>query len=275
MKSELMDMVFLSEKRKNLLLFLKSGPKNIDEIKEILQVSSTSILPQIKKLKEQKLVLQEDKTYELAPIGKVLVEKMEPIVSTLELFEENFEYWAERDLCGIPPELRKRLWELGKCKLIRPDLERMFEFDPEFMDNLNRADHIFESIAYFHPALITLCRDIANKGVEISLLVAEPVLQRCIDDYREDLLHFLSRENVTLFLYSGELRIASLTVTDDSMNLSLFSRKRHFDGESLVSYDSSSLKWGMELFKHLLKNAEQITEIPEGTPDKVPAENSG
>ncbi len=110
-----MDMVFLSEKRKNLLLFLKSGPKNIDEIKEILQVSSTSILPQIKKLKEQKLVLQEDKTYELAPIGKVLVEKMGPIVSTLELFEENFEYWAERDLRGIPPSFGSGCGNLGNA----------------------------------------------------------------------------------------------------------------------------------------------------------------
>ena len=270
-----MDIVFLSEKRKNLLLFLRSGPKNIDEIKKALQVSSTSILPQIKKLKEQKLVLQEDKTYELAPIGKVLVEKMDPIVSTLELFEENFEYWAERDLQGIPPGLRKRLWELGTCKLIKPDLERMFEFDPEFMDNLNRAEHIFESITYFHPALITLCRDIANKGVKISLLVTEPVLRRCIEDYREDLLHFLGLENVKLFLHSGELRIASLTVTDDSMTLSLFPRKRHFDGESLVSYDPCSLNWGMELFNHLLKNAEQITEIPEASPENTPAESPG
>jgi predicted transcriptional regulator len=273
MKSELMDMVFLSEKRKNLLLFLKSGPKNMDEIKETLQVSSTSILPQIKKLKEQELVLQEDKTYELAPIGKVLAEKMEPIVSTLGLFEGNLEYWAERDLQGIPPGLRRRLWELRKCKMVRPDLDRMFEFDPEFMDNLNKAEQVFESIAYFHPTLISLCRDIANKGVEISLLVAEPVLQRCIDDYREDLLHFLSLENVKLFLYSGELRIASLTVTDDSMAFSLFPRERHFDRESLISYDPSSLKWGMELFNHLLKNAEQVTEIPEGTPDKTSEEN--
>lgn len=260
--SELMDMVFLSEKRKNLLLFLKSGPKNMDEIRESLQVTSTSMLPQIKKLKEQNLVVQQDRDYELSAIGKVLVEKMEPLVFTMSLFEENFEYWVERDLQGIPPKLRKRIGELGNCKLIRPDLNRMFEFDPEFTDNLNKAQHILECIAYFHPALTSICREIADKGVEISLLLTEPVLQRCINDYREDLLHVLGLENVKVFRFSGDLRIAGLTVTDEALMLSLFPRNRHFDRESLVSYEPSALKWGTELFNQLLKNAEQITEIP-------------
>ncbi|MDR7665246.1 HTH domain-containing protein [Methanosarcina sp. Z-7115] len=34
----------------------------MDEIKEALQVTSTAIRPQIKKLKEKSLVIQEDKT---------------------------------------------------------------------------------------------------------------------------------------------------------------------------------------------------------------------
>jgi predicted transcriptional regulator len=59
---ELLKLIFLSDKRKQLLLFLKNGLKNTDEIKEALQVTSTTILPKIKKLKEKSLVIQEDKT---------------------------------------------------------------------------------------------------------------------------------------------------------------------------------------------------------------------
>ena len=108
MKLELIELIFLSNKRKQLLLFLKSGPKNMDEITEALQATSTSILPQIKKLKDMSLVVQEDKTYILSLIGKVLVEKMQPLVNTIELFEDNFDYWSEKDLQGIPFSFRKR-----------------------------------------------------------------------------------------------------------------------------------------------------------------------
>ena len=61
MGSSLIDLVFRSDKRKNLLLFLDSGSKNIDEIKDALDVTATSILPQIKKLIDNDLVIQEDK----------------------------------------------------------------------------------------------------------------------------------------------------------------------------------------------------------------------
>lgn len=61
MQLELLELIFLSDKRKQLLLFLKDGPKNMDEIKGALEVTSTAILPQIKKLKEKSLVVQEDK----------------------------------------------------------------------------------------------------------------------------------------------------------------------------------------------------------------------
>ncbi|MCQ1535892.1 winged helix-turn-helix domain-containing protein [Methanosarcina sp. KYL-1] len=262
MKSELMDLVFLSEKRKNLLLFLKSGPKSMDEIRDTLQASSTSILPQIKKLKEQNLVVQQDKTYELSSIGKVLVEKMQPLVNTMELFEDNFEYWAERDLQGIPPFLRRRIGELGKCKLIKPDLNRMFEFDPEFMENLFSSEHVLEILAYFHPDLTTICRELTKTRVEISLIMADSVLQRCIEDHREDLRNLLGLEYVKIFRYSGDLRIADLTVTDKFLMISLFPRDRNFDRESLISYDPSALKWGTDLFSYLLQNSTEFKEIP-------------
>ncbi len=52
MKTSLIDLAFLSEKRKDVLLLLEEGPKTGDEIKTALNVNSTSIMPpQIKKIK--------------------------------------------------------------------------------------------------------------------------------------------------------------------------------------------------------------------------------
>ncbi|WP_269850913.1 hypothetical protein [Methanosarcina horonobensis] len=58
----------------------------------------------------------------------------------------------------------KKLGELGKCKLIQPDLDRMFELDPEVVENLSSSSYVFEAIAYFHPPMISLCQELAKKG---------------------------------------------------------------------------------------------------------------
>ncbi len=58
MESSLLDVLFLSEKRKNLLLLLLDGPKNIEEIKNTLDVRSSPIMTQIKILMKQDLVVE-------------------------------------------------------------------------------------------------------------------------------------------------------------------------------------------------------------------------
>lgn len=263
MKLELIELIFLSDKRKQLLLFLRSGPKNMNEITEALQVTSTSILPQIKKLKDMSLVVQEDRSYTLSLIGKVLVEKMQPLVSTIELFEDNFEYWSEKDLHGIPLSFKKRLGELGKCKLIQPDLDRMFELAQEVVENLSGSSYVFEAIAYFHPPMIFLCQELAKKGVEFSFLMSESVYERYYTGYPEDFRNMLALKNVKFFRYSGELKIASLTVTNKFFMISLFPKnQRHFDRESLICYEPSALKLGTELFNELLLDSTQVAEIP-------------
>jgi len=70
------------------------------------------------------LVAQEDKLYTLSLIGKVLVEKMQPLVSTIELFEDNFDYWSEKDLQCQPLSFKKGLENSGNANCIQPDLDR-------------------------------------------------------------------------------------------------------------------------------------------------------
>jgi predicted transcriptional regulator len=45
-----------SEKRKNLLLLLRGNSKTLDEIREPLKVTSSGIIPQIRKMEERHLI---------------------------------------------------------------------------------------------------------------------------------------------------------------------------------------------------------------------------
>lgn len=263
MKSEakLAELIFLSDKRKKILLFLKDKPHNMAEIQEHLSLDPVSILPQIKKLKEGRLVLQKGHAYELSSMGSVIVDKMPPFLETLEVLEENFDYWTKRNLEGIPLFLRKRVFELKNCRLILPDISHMFELNPEFVEKLQYSKHILGFASYFHPSFAVLYPELAKKGVEISLMLTEPVIQRFREDYKEELHNFLNFENVRVFVFPRDAKIADFTVTDKFFLLTLFSREKIFEHESLLSSETEALKWGTDLFSHMLKEAVLVKDV--------------
>ena len=99
--SSLIDLIFFSEKRKNLLVQLANGPMDIDEIKETLNVKACALMPQIKKLKDMDLIEQREDIYQLSDIGAVIVEKMIPLTSLINVFDGNKDYWSKHDRSQI------------------------------------------------------------------------------------------------------------------------------------------------------------------------------
>lgn len=90
MRSPLITILLSSEKRTELLLLLKEKPRTIDEINNELDTNSVAILPQLKKLKENGLVIQQDKIYDLSLLGKIIVRKMESLVKAFRQLEEDY-----------------------------------------------------------------------------------------------------------------------------------------------------------------------------------------
>jgi len=56
MKTKLLDTLTFSEKRENLLILLKEGPRTLEEIRAKLNVTSSGMIPLIRKLEERNLV---------------------------------------------------------------------------------------------------------------------------------------------------------------------------------------------------------------------------
>jgi len=78
--NELLSIISASDKRRNLLILLNTGPREWDDIKRILNVTSTGMLPQIKILEEEHLIERDGRTFSLTPMGKVLAVQMEPLI---------------------------------------------------------------------------------------------------------------------------------------------------------------------------------------------------
>lgn len=114
MKAELISTVFLSEKRKSTLLMLMDGPATIDEIKDSLTGTTSAIMAQVKILLEQGLIEQKEDEYRLTSVGKIIMQKIKPLVETLNILEENKDYWDSRNLNAVPDFLLDRIGDLEK-----------------------------------------------------------------------------------------------------------------------------------------------------------------
>lgn len=261
MVNPLVDLLFLSEKRKNILLLLMEGPKNIETMREILKANATSIQPQLKKLKEQHLITQEKDLYVLTGIGRIVVEKMEPLLNTLDLLEENVEYWANRDMNAIPPQLLSRINELGKCITAEPEIDHMFELIPLFVENMKKAKRARALLSYFHPLFPSYYLDLAQKGVRISLLFPETILKRWVEDYRAETEELLSLENTELFTFKENEKVPSLVVTDNFMAMALFPKAAVFDRKYVMSFEPGARVWGEEYIDHFRKLSTRIEKI--------------
>ena len=88
MRSSLITVLLSSEKRTELLLLLKEKPRTIEEINNELDMNSVTVLPQLKRLKENGLVIQEDRIYDLSLIGRIIVRKMESLVKAFRQLED-------------------------------------------------------------------------------------------------------------------------------------------------------------------------------------------
>ncbi|HEY3362206.1 MAG TPA: winged helix-turn-helix domain-containing protein [Methanosarcina sp.] len=250
MKISLIDLAFLSEKRKDVLLLLEEGPKTGDEIKTALNVNSTSIMPQIKKLKEGRLIVQDDRsTYKLSEIGEIVVEKMEPLLNTVRVFEENYDYWTNHDFTAIPEFLLNRIEELGNYFMLEPDLNRLFEVPEDFKNNLLESRHVKMFLSYFNPLHVEMYSELARKEAEMCLILTEPVFDRMKVDYHEDLKSLMESKHVEVYICDKNVTLKDV-VTERFCSLVLFDKKGKFDHQRLMSFDESALQWCGELFSY-------------------------
>lgn len=258
MQASLIDTMLNSEKRKNLLLLLMEGGKNRDEIKTALNVTSTAIIPQIKKLKEAGLVLQEEDNYRLSDMGQVLVENMLPYLNIVEVFEENGEYWLTRNLKGIPWPLLKRLGELGNYLLIEPDLNYLFEFPREFRENIFKSNFVMAFTAYFHPEYPGIYSKLAEQGVNVSFILTPSVLERLQKDYVEQMKKISVYKNTEIFVTDEISGLATIVTTDRFLFLCFFNKSGHYDHRIIMSFDPRALQWSQELFRNYQEKADKL-----------------
>ncbi len=259
--SKLVSTITFSKKRENLLLLLIDGPKTLEDIRTSLNVTSSGMIPQIRKLEEQNLVRQEGKKYLLTDTGMVIAEMFNSFVKTIDIIEKYKDFWESHDIKAIPPHLLKRVNELGDCHLIETKTSEIYEPHKEWLELISKSKRMMGISPVFHQSYPSFFLQLAQSGTEVSLILTKDVFYRIKNEHVDMLQKFLGIQTAQLYVSNIDIKLAS-GVTDGFCSISLFFKDGGYDSlRDLVSFDHSAVKWGEELFDHFLMNSTEIKSL--------------
>ncbi|TGC09433.1 helix-turn-helix transcriptional regulator [Methanolobus halotolerans] len=260
-KKPLLDVMFASDKRKNVLKLLNNGPQSADVILDTLGTSRPALIPQMKILEDNHLIISQNGTYTLTTIGKLLVDNMTPLLSSIDVLDTNIDYWGTRELDFIPSSLLKRLSDLKSCAILEPSFSEIYEVNMKFHEKTKASNYMNRIATFLYPNFFSLYSEYIENGVEISLIFSKEVIDKIKSDYTEEFKELMQTGKIKIFLSQAEMPFLSIAYNEYSVFLRLLKRNLEFDSKQLICCSPSSIEWCKALFEFYLNRSISVTDI--------------
>lgn len=263
MKSSLITVLLSSEKRTDLLLFLKEKPRSIEDISSELNTSSITILPQLKKLKESGLIVQEDKAYSLSLPGKILVRRIESLVKAFSKLEGNYDYWSGVKSGGSPLVFIKLMEELMALVPDQTEGEDASSENQKITEAFRDSKQVFLIVSQCNLYYPEVCTENAKKGLKVSIIFTQPIFEKFTEEFKEELDNLSLLENFNTYVLNEDLIPPSLIVTDN-MIFACFSSGTCDDkgNNTMVIFGEKAVNWGKETFEYFRTLSKPLKAIP-------------
>lgn len=240
--------------------FLLESPMAISDITCRLDTTTSAAMTQIKILMEQGLIECDSDLYAHTVMGRLIVQKMVPLLSVLNMYSENRTYWNEHDFSSLPPEFLERFHDLGKCVLIEPELCRLYEMPKKFEEMLLQSNRVCEISSFFIPIYHSAYMKLAEKGVEISVIMPEDAFSGFKESQPSLLAEYAEMDNVRFFACPENLNLVSVVNTDVFTSISLFSKTGLYHNHCMISCEPSGVRWGQDLFDRYLAVSSEMAK---------------
>lgn len=261
MEKALLDIIFASKKRMKVLLLLQDGPLSTETILMSLATTRQSLLPQMKMLEEHSLVIHYDDTYELTTIGNLIVGEMIPLLGTIRVFDGNTKHWGTRKLDFIPPDLLKRIGELGKCEIRNPPVEEAFDILKDFQESSKMSMFVFGVNSFFYPNFPALFMELIEHCVKVNFIISRELLEKLLNNHDVQLKCLLRKDLLNLYVYPRKIDFMSFAYNDYQILLSLLKDNGEFDHKHILCSSMHGNEWAKDFFEYYLTNSIPITEI--------------
>lgn len=261
MRKTLVDVIFASEKRKDILLLLRNGRMEMGDILISLDTTRQALLPQAKVLEEHHLVIHRNDSYELTAIGELLVNEMIPLIDKAEVLGVNLDYWGTHDLNFIPPHLMDRIGDIRECTVTEPSLVDTYEINRDFLELAYRSSSLYFIFNFMHPSFPSIIDQLLQKDIGIYLIISKDMLKKLKEEWSEVTERFIAGGKMRYYLHEKEMKLLSLAINDSCFVLRLLSRDNTFCNKQLACCTPRAHQWARDLFDHYMKDSVPIKKL--------------
>jgi len=247
-----------SDLRRNILMSLHDDKKSLGNLRDELEISSTTAIHALKELENYNLTFQDkDKNYLLTNIGRVIAVKLLDFNDAAEVLEKHKEFWLEHDMSGIPKHLIEKIGWLKDSKLIKDTDTEILKAHLNYINLLKNAKEIRGVSSIYVPEFASLYKELATEMVDVRLILSKDVIAK-IDETILNQITIGNNSNFNLFVMNMNLK-AAISVTDYFVSLGLFRIDGTYDySNDLISYSKEAITWGNEFFDHYARLSERV-----------------
>nr|WP_321496963.1 winged helix-turn-helix domain-containing protein [uncultured Methanolobus sp.] len=261
MKKSLLDILFASDKRKNVLLLLKDGPQEMEFLLNNVNTLRQALLPQMKILKKYNLIYQINDTYGLTRIGKLIADEMYPFLNTIEMLDENSHYFVQHQVDIIPAPFLKRIHEIKGFTLVEPSHVNSHDLNMDHYVKALESKNVYFVFTFMHPTSPSILKHLVDNDIHVSLIFTKELVDKLLNEIYDTCKSHFAFKNASFYVYDKDITISSLTVIDSGFLLRLRGKDNEFSNKQITIYTPSGRKWGKDLFDYYLKDAKLITEL--------------
>jgi len=259
MKKPLLEVLFMSEKRKGVLLLLQDGEKEMKFLLSTLNTTRQALLPQIRILEEHYLVSHSKDSYELTMIGKLIVDNMASVLNIVEALD--IDYWGNHDISFMPPHLLKRIDEIGKCELINPLITDIYAFNNQFHGYSRNSKYVYMITSVYHPDALELIADLISNNINFYLISSSELHDRVMKEKYSEVVKLTQNKLAHLFVYPKTMPFQFISFNECHIMLSLLKNNGEPDINYILCESKNALEWGKELFEYYLKDSTPVTDL--------------
>lgn len=261
MKKRLLDVVFASDKRKNVLLFLQDGAKEMNTLLELLDTTRHSLLPQMKILKEHRLIFQYNGTYELTTIGQLIVKDMIPLLNKIDVIDVGVDYWGSRRLDFIPAHLIEKIGQLKDCEIINPPITELFSMHKSFNVDYKVSPRVYVVTSTLYPNFDSMITELLDNDVDFHYVVSQELFHKIRTEYQKEFTDFINNEFFHMYVYTKEMKFLYFTFDSVHSLISALNDNGEFDYKFMLCKGQSAVEWTRELYEYILKDSTPVNEI--------------
>ncbi len=249
---DILRLAVCSDLRKNILISLIERKKSLADLREELNISSTTAIHALKELERGNLTCQDkNRDYALTNTGRIVALKLLDFINAARVLKKHERFWIEHDLSGIPEHMMGRIGWLKDSNIIQISQLDIIKTHSSYVNFIKTAKWVKGVSPIYSPDYSTIYTELIEKNIDICLILSEAVFDKLVEIISlEYIKNAISNCSLEILIADEKLGVA-FTVTDSFLSLGLFTNNGVYDTtHDLIASDERAIHWGYELFEY-------------------------